>query len=353
MRRLNLLLRSELKLTRTSIPVHVIAIFQPALMFFLMNVILVFPTFDMNIVKPDTAEGQLLLAAMEEVRSPNVPYIRPILVDDDMDTASEAQIITVETHDGQPTATQHFNLIDSNMVKNFRNRLTASALVLWNHELGDQAVTIIEHPWLPEETSYAVFFGMAMLPLTVFLAAVMTGGYSTAQDFEHDTIREYQLAPANTGLILAARLTRLIIVGLLSASVLLTMLKLLTGKWPDSLLAALAILLPIAIVGGSLGITVGLLLQKTLPAFVIGLTSSFATWILGGAFGLSAGFNPAYYIVSRFMPNSYAVELLFPLFYGPPIGSPPVSILALVGFSILMLVIVLRVYRLRIATSQG
>lgn len=352
MKRLYLLLLSELRQTRTSIPVHLIAIFQPALMFFLMSAVLVFPTFDMNIVRPDTAKGQELLSAMDEVRSPDRPYINPILLDS-MDMESRAQIIAIETHDGQPTAIQHFNLIDSNMVKNYRNRLTASALALWNQELGSQAVTITEHPWLPEETTYDVFFGMAMLPLTVFLAAVITGAYSTAQDFENDTIREYQLSPVKARLILAARLLRLIVVGLLSALVLLITLKLITGKEPDSVLAVLVILLPIAVIGGSLGVTVGLLLQKTLPAFVIGLTSSFANWILGGAFGLCAGFGLAYQFVSRFMPNTYAVELLFARFYGVPIGSPLVSILALVGFSIVMLVIVFRVYRQRVATVQG
>ncbi len=352
MKRLNLLLLSELKQTLMSIPVHLIAIFQPALMFYLMSAVLVFPTFDMNIVISDPTAGQALLSAMTEVRSPDRPYINPVLLDS-MDMESRAQIITIETDDEQPTATQHFNLIDSNMVKNYRDRLTASALVLWDQELGDQAVTIIEHPWLPEETTYDVFFGMAMLPLTVFLAAVMTGAYATAQDYENDTIREYQLSPVRVGLILAARLIRLIIIGLISGLILLAVLKLITGKGPDSVLAMLAILLPIAIVGGSLGITVGLLLKKTLPAFVIGLTSSFATWILGGAFGLPAGFGLGYRIVSRFMPNTYAVELLFAQFYGVPIGSPPVSILILAAFSIIMLLVVHRVYRLRIAAVQG
>jgi hypothetical protein len=53
------------------------------------------------------------------------------------------------------------------------------------------------------------------------------------------------------------------------------------------------------------------------------------------------------------MPNTYAVELLFAQFYGVPIGSPPVSILILAAFSIIMLLVVHRVYRLRIAAVQG
>jgi ABC-type multidrug transport system permease subunit len=352
MRRLYLLLLSELKLTRTSIAVHLIAVFQPTLMYFLMSMILVLPTFDMNIVEPDTAGGTALLAAMGEVGSPHIPYIQPVLVDT-LDMASGGQVIEVKTQNGRSTAIQYFDLIDSNLVKNYRNRLTAAALVMWNQELGDRAVMITEYPWLPEDTPYTVFFGMAMLPLTVFLASVMTGGYSTAQDFENDTIREYRLAPTGSMVLLAARMMRLITVGMFSASILLVMLKIMTGKWPESIPGVLVILLPVAIVGGSLGITVGLSLQKTLPTFVIGLTSSFATWILGGAFGLSAGFGHGYQIVSRFMPNTYAVELLFPLYYGPTIGSPRVAILALGAFSAVMLLVVHRAYRLHVASAQG
>ena len=42
-------------------------------------------------------------------------------------------------------------VIDSNMVKNFRNRLTAAALRFWNNSLGSHAVQIEEHPRLPKD----------------------------------------------------------------------------------------------------------------------------------------------------------------------------------------------------------
>jgi len=82
MRRFLLLLANEFKLFRTSIPIHVVVIVQPTVLYLLMAVILVKPTFDMYVARPATETGQALVAAMKEVGSPiGDPYINPILVD--------------------------------------------------------------------------------------------------------------------------------------------------------------------------------------------------------------------------------------------------------------------------------
>jgi hypothetical protein len=112
------------------------------------------------------------------------------------------------------------------------------------------------------------------------------------------------------------------------------------------------ILLPIAVIAGGVGITAGLLLRKTIPSFLIGLVTSFVFWLLGGAFGLAAGFGRGYELVSRLMPHTYAVELLFPRYYGMAVGAPLVSALVLVIFSLGMLALTVLAYLWRV-TRQG
>jgi hypothetical protein len=211
MRHFQLLLRNEFKLFRTSAPIHLVAILQPTLMYVLMAVTLVHPTFDMNVARPATEEGQALVEAMRQVGSPiGLPYINPILVDRDGGDV-DRQVVVVENRQGQATAIQYFGLIDSNIVKNYRNRLTAAALRLWDGELAGRALVVEEHPWLPHDVPYPVYFGLAMLPLTAFLAASILGGVLTAQEFEFGTIVEYRLAPAAPTLIVGARLVRLVL----------------------------------------------------------------------------------------------------------------------------------------------
>ena len=107
-----------------------------------------------------------------------------------------------------------------------------------------------------------------------------------------------------------------------------------------------------AIIGGCLGTTVGLILQSTLPSFVIGLAASFFTWILGSAFGLSAGFGGAYEAVSRWMPNTYAVELLFPLYYRVGIGVSQPAILVLTSACTIMILLTTFIYQQKVLKRQ-
>ena len=131
MARFRMLLVNEFKLFRTAIPIHLVAILQPTVMYLLLTVILVHPTFDMYVDQPTTDEGRALVSAMREVGSPiGAPYINPILIDWDGESVSR-QVIAVRDLGGSPTAVQHYGLIDSNLVKNLRNRLTAAALRLW------------------------------------------------------------------------------------------------------------------------------------------------------------------------------------------------------------------------------
>ncbi len=350
MRRFLLLLQNEFKLFRTTIAIHLIGIFQPALMFSLMALILVQPTFDMRITRPTTPLGEALVDAMDEVGSPiGEKYIQPIIVESDsLAELPGGQLIRVEDLGGTSTAVQTFGLIDSNIVKNYRNRLTSAALKLWNEALGGNAITIEQRPWLPRDVPYSVYFGMAMLPLAAFLASSLVGAFLTAQEFEFQTILEYRLSPVSMSLVLGTRLVRLSLTGLLSAIVLMVIIGIVVGYWPASIMGASLIFLAMGMLGGCLGTSAGLILQSTLPAFVIGLTSTFFTWIMGSAFGLSAGFGGAYEAVSRWIPNTYAVELLFPLYYGVDVGTNQQAILVLCLASAIMILLTSLIYRNRV-----
>jgi hypothetical protein len=324
MRRFFLLLRNEIQLFRTTLPIHLVAVFQPVIFFLLMSAILVYPTFDINVVEPTTSEGRALVAAMERVRSPiGLPYIDVIQLrpEEALDPGLR-QVIDVESRDGTPTAVQHFGLVDSNQVKNLRDRLTAAALILWNDELGDRAVTVVERAWLPADVPYAVYYGIGMLPMVSFMAAIFVGGILTAQDVEFGTITEYRLSPVSVALILGARLARLTLTGMLAASTLLLVAGWRTGFWPSSPGRIALVILPMAVTGAGLGIVVGLLLQRSIPTLLVGLVTSLGGWIMGSAFGLAAGFGGPYEAVSRLMPNTHAVELLFPCYYGIVVGAP-------------------------------
>ena len=351
MRRFLLLLRNEFKLTRSAIPMHLVALLQPTVMYLLMSTILVRPTFDLYVTRPERADGQTLVAAMQQVGSPiGEPYINPILIDSD-NPEGLRQVVTVEEQEEQVVAVQRYGLIDSNIVKNFRNRLTAAVLRVWQDDLGERAVRVTEKPWLPRDMPYALYFGMAMLPMTTALAASLIGGSLTSQEFESGTVLEYRLTPLPAGWVIAVRLCRLILFGLLSAALLLVSIGCVTGIWPARAWMLPLILIPVAVSMGGLGMTAGLTLRRSIPAFLVGLVTTFVSWLVGSAFGLAAGFNRVYEAFSRLTPNTHAVELLFPLFYKAGVGNPLGSILFLTGVSLVSIAITTWAYR-RAVTRQ-
>ena len=353
MRRYFLLLLNEFRLSRTAMIVHLIAVLQPTLMYALMAVTMVVPTFDMYVVQPKTDLGIALVTAMEEVGSPIGPdYINPILVS--RVDPGDRQVIDIVYPDGIPTAFQYYSYIDSNLVKNFRNRLTAALLVLWNRQLGSRAITVNEYPWLPRDVPYTVYFGMAMIPLAAYLAAAMIGGYLVAQEFEHGTILEYRLCPTSFYLLLAAKITRLLLMGLAAAAILYTTLGLITGVWASSTLVVFVILLPLALIAACIGILAGLLTRSSLPSFLVGLASAFVFWLVGSGFGLAAGFSPVFERVSRLIPNTPVVEMLFPYFYfGREVAANPAAAqLQLAGYCLVLLIMVAIVYRQRVLRMQ-
>ena len=349
MNRLALLLRNEFNLFRTAPIIHLIAILQPTLMFLLMAAIMVVPTIDMRVLKPTSEAGLDLIAAMDAVTSPIGPdYIETILVEEN--GAGHKQIIEIIDQNGKKTALQRYGFIDSNLVKNLRNRLTAALLLMWNNDLGEAAVQINEHPWLPIDISYTVYFGMAMIPLASYLAAAMIGGYLMAQEFEHGTILSYRLCPSSIYLQLAAKLIRLLVTGLAAAGLLYVCLGLMTGVWGRSPFQIILILIPLTLIAACIGLIAGLLTRSTLPSFLISLASAFLFWLVGSGFGLAAGFSDLFEKISRFLPNTPVVEMMFPQFYfGRQVAAhPQAAKIQLAGYSLILLAATLMLYRQRV-----
>lgn len=353
MNRFTLLLRNEFRLVRANLLVHALVITQPLLFFLLMASVMVHPTFDMHVEQPTTAEGRALVAAMAQVGSPiGSPYIHPVLVEPG-ERAGLGQVVRVEQGPQGPVAVQHFGLIDSNMVKNYRNRLTAAGLRLWNQALGSQAIAVNQMPWLPADVPYIAYYGLALLPLAALLAGTFIGGVQTAQDFELGTVLEYRLTPVSPWLIVASRLVRIVLWALAAIALLVVAIGLVGGHWPEQAWLVGLIALPVAVIAACVGMLAGLLLQRTLPTFVIALTASLGAWLLGGAFGLPAGFGGPYELLSTLSPVTYAVKLLFPRYYGIDVGPPLWSWLALLLFATVMVLLTVAVYRRQVQRAEA
>lgn len=334
MKRFFYLIFHELILFRTNLAIHLVAVVQPFIFFSAMSFVLVHPTFDVKIEESDSRYFEPFIRAMKSIKSPAGPdYIRPEIKAQDSDYYD--QIIKFENREGKLTAVQYFGLIDSNLVKNFRNRLKASVLYEWNRSLENRSVTIVEKPFFVKDFSYLLFYGMALIPMAAFLASILVGAVLTTQDFENRHILEYRLSSKNPLLCLTARFIKLCILSLLASGLIIIATGVMTGHWPGNIFFVLFVIILLSIIAGAAGITAGLIFKKTIPAFVIGLTFGFTGWILGDAFGLASGFSRIFYTISRFMPHSYATELIFPTYFGIHFAAEQGSFIFLTAFSLI------------------
>ena len=119
-------------------------------------------------------------------------------------------------------------------------------------------------------------------------------------------------------------------------------------------MAVFVILLPLTLIAACIGLLAGLLTRSSLPSFLIGLASAFAFWLIGSGFGLAAGFSPVFERVSRLIPNTPIIEMLFPYFYfGRDVAANPATAqIQLAGYCLLLLVLVAAVYRQRVLRME-
>ncbi|MBN2531651.1 MAG: hypothetical protein JXB88_02100 [Spirochaetales bacterium] len=334
MKRFFYLLFHEIMLFRTNLAIHLVAVLQPFIFLIAMSSVLVHPTFDMKIEESDSRYFTSFIQAMKSIKSPiGSDYIRPEIKP--RDSKYDDQMIRLENRGRKLTAVQYYGLIDSNLVKNFRNRLKAVVLYLWNKDLGNRSVSIVEKPLFPRDLSYIIYYGLAFISMAAFIASVFIGSVLTTQDFENRHILEYRLSPVNSLLSLIARFIKLCFFSLLGSGLIIISTGIMTGRWPDNIFFVLFIIILLSIIAGAVGMTAGLVFKRMIPAFVVGLTTGFTGWILGDAFGLASGFSGIYYALSRFMPHSYATELIFPQYFGIHLATEKNSFIILIIITVI------------------
>jgi ABC-type multidrug transport system permease subunit len=336
MKRLGLFLQSELKLLLVHRVVLMVALIQPALMYALMSMVFVEPTFDMNIQAAQTPQEEQYLQAMQRVGiESGVPYINPVITND---ANWIRQYVTMDTQENTLSVNQTFGNIDSNMIKNFRNRVTAAALIYWQDNLGDQAILIDQQPLLPRDVPYITYFGMALIPMGIFLGTAITSAIGTAFDFENGTILEMHMSPRPDWQYLLVQFMRMIVIGSLSAAINICAVGWISGVWPTGIYGIITPVWLLSLAGGSLGMLAGFITKKALPAFLISLVVSLLNWLFGNSFGLASGFAGWYETFSTFAPNRYLVEILFPHYYHVQAGTISQSWLMLGSFTVFMAV---------------
>ncbi|MBU0494670.1 MAG: ABC transporter permease [Chloroflexi bacterium] len=350
------LLQFEFRLTRGLLPFHVVGIVMPLVSFVLWAQLAPPIAFTMYTVSDGSPQAERLLAAMAALHAGGVQdgphYIDPQPLPAGAQLGPTVQnVIELQAEGAGLLATNRFANIDSNLVKNYRNRLTGAALDVWEQDLGSHAVTVDLAPRFTEEPPFTRYFAMGLLIVAAFLSSMLVGATLVAKDFEDGTILEARLSPASPALILLARLVRVMLTSLVAVGLAGLVAGLYMGIWPLDAGYLAGLLALYTVITASFGLTVGLLVHKMLPAFLIGLVSVVLLWLVGGGFALPAILGEAFQFLSRFAPTTYMIQLLFPVYY-PGAASTPAALLIVAGYAVGAFLLLVVAYRMTVLRKR-
>jgi len=192
-------------------------------------------------------------------------------------------------------------------------------------------VTAAEHDLWPQDTDYIPYLTVSILVVALMVAGLLQAGTATAREWENATIKELLLSPASRWAISAGQMLGAFLLGVLSAAVLLVVLIVVVGVWPQhwgELIVFTALTILIFVAWGTL---LGTLLKRRQVFLPLALGTSLPLFFLSGAFGpLSFSHVPLLEFIAQIFPVYYAIVLQQHAFHGFDLNTLGVGANALV-----------------------
>ncbi len=178
-------------------------------------------------------------------------------------------------------------------------------------------VTAAEHDLWAQDTDYSPYLTDSILVVALMVGGLLQAGTATAREWENATIKELLLSPASRWAIGAGQMLGAFLLGTLSAGVLLLVLIVFVGVWPQhwgELVLFTLLTITIFVAWGAL---LGTLIKRRQVFLPLALGSSLPLFFLSGAFGpISFLHVPLIEFIAKIFPVYYAIVLQQHAFHG-------------------------------------
>jgi len=158
-------------------------------------------------------------------------------------------------------------------------------------------------------------FQYAVLPTIVLLliiSGLITGGLATAREWETSTVKELLLSPAPSHAVIAGKVLAGFVTSFLLGVLVLAVAYLLGWIYPQGIywLTTLLIVALIALLGSSLGVTIGAAFQRIQPVIGVSMFIALYLFFLSGGISVLA-FEPSWLqSIAAFIPLTYGNHAL-------------------------------------------
>ena len=160
------------------------------------------------------------------------------------------------------------------------------------------------------DTSYIPYLAVSVAVLSLLIAGILQGAFSSAREHETSTLIELILAPASRWAIIAGKLLAALAVNAVSGLIVVVAVSLLIGSVPAHPLEMIGIAFLLMTAYAALGILLGNLVRRRQAAVPLSIAMAMPLFFLSGPFGpanwlgsvngLIAHLSPAYYGIAAF-----------------------------------------------------
>ena len=233
------------------------------------------------------------------------------------------------------------NDVNSNMTKNYANRLTGALVDYVDANRDAGTVEVIEQTRYEEDIPWDESFAVSTLVFGAMLAGLLFGQLSMTSEWENATAKLLVLSPRPAVSIVVGKVAAAFLKALVAGAVLVGVVALMYGRELADIPWLIAALCLMYVVFASIGLVLGIAVKSTMTAFLVSLVTSLCLWVAGGGFGDLSYFGQAAQAVGAVNPATYALDAVRNAYFGGMADPTPLVVLSIGAAATLAMVCVL------------
>jgi len=311
-------------------PTNIVVVLAPAIIFLLIQALgaAAVGRSPVALVNDDNGiEGQRIVQAIRDADVFRLSEVDAAQAQALYDNLSVVAIVTIPAgFTGRMDAHQpaSVDVLVNNLNLDFTNdirRAVPDAIAQYYQAQGDASpikVTMNETDLRAVDVELFQYAALPAIIMLLLIGGLITGGLSTAREFEDRTIKELLLSPVPSAAIVVGKVLAGFVASFCLGVIILGGVTALGWVHPSGIywLVGLLVVALTALFGAGLGVAIGASIRHVMPVIVVSLVSTFYLFFLAGGVGVLA-FEPAWLQqIAVFDPLTYGTHALqMALFY--------------------------------------
>ena len=325
----------ELASIKENIPFNLATVISP-LLFLLAFAVMVSGGITIPVETQPVSSESVFLQATAEYRAPDgTPYLE--LEAAPAEGAPDGRSADRYIVEAEPTVSEEnatgmvvhlVNDVNSNMTKNYANRLTGALVDYIGEGRNTGTVEVIEQTRYEADIPWDESFAVSTLVFGAMLAGLLFGQLSMTSEWENATAKLLVLSPRSAASVAAGKIAAAFLKAIVAGAVLVGVVALMYGRALASAPWLVAALCLMYVTFASLGLALGIAVRSTMTAFLVSLVTALCLWVAGGGFGDLSYFGETAQVAGAANPATYALDAVRYAYFGGVADPMPLIVLA-------------------------